>query len=60
MLSLHNLEEKYQVSAAVNHCTMMQKNDTFKDQWYLERKLSILIQNSDSFSLRNVLELEKV
>lgn len=29
VLSLHNLEEKYQVNAAVNHCKMMQKNDTF-------------------------------
>lgn len=38
----YNLEEKYRVSAAVNHCKMMRKNDTVKDQWYLERKLSIL------------------
>lgn len=56
-----NVEEKCQISAAVSQCKMMQKNYTYwEDYWYLERKLSVLIQNSDSLNLRNAVELEKV
>lgn len=54
MLFLYNLEERCQISVAVNQCKMMQRTTLtyWEDYWYLGRKLSPLIQNPDSLTLK--------